>query len=100
MLRRMAETGTIGFTRTGAAVTGVGADNGASDTLFDQFGPHIRFSATKKAPGVEELQTLLNTFPGVFVKVDGVAGQKTSDAFKKVTGHFLFGDPRGGRAQS
>jgi hypothetical protein len=37
---------------------------------------------------------MLNTFPGIFVKVDGVPGERTSDAFRKVTGHFLFGDPR------
>lgn len=43
----------------------------------------------------EELQRWLNTFPGVFVKVDGVPGDRTSEAYKKVTGSFLPGDPRG-----
>ncbi len=43
---------------------------------------------------VETLQTWLNTFPGIFVKIDGVPGDKTSEAFKRVTGHFLPGDPR------
>lgn len=42
-----------------------------------------------------ELQKWLNTFPGVFVKVDGVPGEKTSDAFRQVTGKRLPGDPRG-----
>jgi hypothetical protein len=28
------------------------------------------------------------------VKLDGVPGEKTSDAFRKVTGRFLPGDPR------
>ena len=42
----------------------------------------------------EELQTWLNTFPGVFVKVDGHPGDRTSEAFRKVTGSFLPGDPR------
>lgn len=41
------------------------------------------------------LQTWLNTHPGVFVKVDGWAGEKTSDAYKFVTGNHLPGDPRG-----
>ena len=40
------------------------------------------------------LQTWLNTFNGIFVKVDGFPGEKTSDAFKQVTGNLLPGDPR------
>jgi lysozyme family protein len=42
----------------------------------------------------EELQRWLNSFEGIFVKVDGVPGDRTSDAFKRVTGAFLPGDPR------
>jgi len=42
----------------------------------------------------EELQRWLNSFDGIFVKVDGVPGDRTSEAFKKVTGAFLPGDPR------
>lgn len=44
---------------------------------------------------VEDLQRWLNTFPGIFVKVDGVPGNRTSEAYKKVTGLYLPGDPRG-----
>lgn len=40
------------------------------------------------------LQTWLNTFPGIFVRVDGIPGNRTSEAFRKVTGSFLPGDPR------
>lgn len=43
----------------------------------------------------ETLQQWLNTFAGVFVKVDGIPGQRTSDAYRKVTGVYLPGDPRG-----
>lgn len=43
----------------------------------------------------EALQRWLNTFPGVFVKVDGIAGKRTSDAYKLVTGVYLPGDVRG-----
>jgi len=43
---------------------------------------------------VEELQKWLNTFPGIFVKPDGVPGNRTSEAYKKVTGSYLSGDPR------
>lgn len=42
-----------------------------------------------------ELQKWLNTFPGIFVKLDGVSGERTSDAFRSVTGRYLPGDPRG-----
>lgn len=42
-----------------------------------------------------ELQEWLNTYPGIFVKVDGVPGKRTSEAYKKVTGSYLPGDPRG-----
>ncbi len=41
-----------------------------------------------------ELQRWLNTFDGIFVKVDGWAGEKTSDAWQRVSGHRLPGDPR------
>lgn len=44
--------------------------------------------------GAEELQRWLNSFDGIFVKVDGVPGDGTSEAYKKVTGHYLPGDPR------
>jgi lysozyme family protein len=43
----------------------------------------------------EDLQRWLNTFPGIFVKVDGVPGEKTSDAYRRITGSYLPGDPRG-----
>ena len=42
----------------------------------------------------EDLQRWLNTFPGIFVRVDGVPGDRTSEAYRKVTGSFLPGDPR------
>jgi lysozyme family protein len=54
----------------------------------------VRFDPNRKSAQVETLQRFLNNFPRIFVKVDGFAGEKTSDAFKKATGHFLLGDPR------
>ena len=42
----------------------------------------------------ETLQRWLNTYPGIFLKIDGVAGERTSTAYKIVTGSFLPGDPR------
>ncbi len=40
-----------------------------------------------------ELQQYLNTLPGIYLLPDGKAGRKTSDAFKKVFGIYLKGDP-------
>lgn len=93
LLRRMAETGTIKFNIAGVPLPSSVDDTHAVDPLAE-FEPLVRFSATEKTKLAEELQRALNNFPGIFVKVDGVAGAKTSDAFKKVTGHFLVGDPR------
>lgn len=42
-----------------------------------------------------KLQQWLTTHDGIFVKADGIPGQKTSDAYKIVTGRYLPGDPRG-----
>ena len=94
LLRRMAERQIIEFKPDGTPITHVGRDTASADTFFDRFGPMIRFSKTRKSVEAEQLQRMLNTFPGIFVKVDGVPGEKTSDAFRKVTGNFLSGDPR------
>jgi hypothetical protein len=52
------------------------------------------YYSSKRIEYGEQLQKFLNQFPGVRVLVDGVPGQKTSDAFKLVTGNYLQGDPR------
>lgn len=86
VLRRMAEIGVLGFD--------------ASNTLeeeapdLDDVAPLVRYSATKKSREAEQLQEMLNRFPGIFVRVDGIPGERTSNAFRKVTGHYLVGDPR------
>ena len=41
------------------------------------------------------LQQWLNTHPGITLKVDGWPGQRTSNAYRAVTGRWLPGDPRG-----
>lgn len=55
----------------------------------------LRFKPANVQPGGVELQQFLNRFPGVFLREDGKLGQKSSDAYKQVFGHFLAGDPRG-----
>jgi hypothetical protein len=86
ILRRMAERGVISF-----------ADQPSPDEDDDI----LLVSWSKKKPrdpliieGAEDLQEWLNTFPGIFVKVDGHPGDRTSDAFHKVTGMYLPEDPR------
>lgn len=88
LLRRLAETGYIEF-----------EDQPMSDT--DNLPLISRYSTTKPddptlLARAKDIQNWLNTYPGVFLKVDGIAGSKTSDAFKRVTGHYLPGDPRNG----
>lgn len=61
-----------------------------SDTIDS---PLVYYS-TKKIDHGEKLQEFLNQFPGIYLLVDGKPGEKTSDAFKAVTGNYLFGDPR------
>ncbi len=77
LLRRLAEQGLIGFSQR-----------------KERTMPLVRFSTTDVCPSAETLQRFLNSLPGVFVKVDGIAGPKTSDAFRQLSGRYLLGDPR------
>jgi lysozyme family protein len=77
LLRRLAERGLIGFSQRG-----------------ERSLPLLRFSTTDTSPSTEVIQRFLNTLPGIFVKVDGIAGPKTSDAFHHFSGYYLLGDPR------
>lgn len=52
------------------------------------------FYSNKKTEYGETLQQFLNQFPDIYLLIDGKPGQKTSDAFKSVTGYYLAEDPR------
>jgi len=59
----------------------------------------IHFADAKSHDSAEVAKTIalqqwLNTFAGIFVKVDGIPGARTSDAYQKVVGTYLPGDPR------
>lgn len=54
----------------------------------------LRYAETETSPWVESLQRFLNALPGIYLKVDGRAGPRTSAAFHKLTGRYLLGDPR------
>jgi len=60
----------------------------ASSPALLHFAPH------EESPDARELQAFLNKLPGIFVREDGLAGEKTSAAFRMATGYYLQGDPR------
>jgi len=76
ILRRMAERGMVAFSATSVRQ------------------PILRYAGNKSVEYAEELQRFLNQLPGIYVKVDGRPGRKTSDAFHAATGYYLVGDPR------
>ncbi len=85
-LRRMAEIGTIAF-----------PDQPAPSE--DGIPMIVHYSMTRSPDPeivrkVETLQQFLNTYPGIFLRVDGIPGSRTSDAYRKVTGYYLPGDSR------
>jgi len=88
ILRRIVDTGVISF--------------GASDTSsvpsadsIAALGADVAYSTTERSDAAQTLQQALNQLPGVTLQADGFPGPATSDAFRKVTGGFLSGDPRG-----
>lgn len=83
LLRRMLERGIIASSDLGLN----------ADFSMAKEAPLIHYSSTV-IPYGEILQTHLNQFPGILLKVDGWTGTKTSAAFCSVYGNFLSGDPR------
>ncbi|HEX2190156.1 MAG TPA: hypothetical protein VHG51_14710 [Longimicrobiaceae bacterium] len=86
LLRRLAETGEVDFPDQPAPPPGAGPLVAAFSTRTPD--------DPAEAERARELQRWLNTYPGVFVKVDGIPGRRTSEAYRKVTGGYLPGDPR------
>jgi lysozyme family protein len=85
VLRRLAEMGKVSFDDQPIAKP--------------DMPPPVRYSKAMPTDPTEvtaakALQQWLSNFSGVFLAVDGIAGKRTSDAFKLVTGHYLVGDPR------
>lgn len=87
LLRRMGEKGLIEFLDQPSPPADIG--------------PLIPRHAMKKSKDpamvlrAEDLQRWLNTYPGIFLRPDGIPGNNTSEAYRKVTGHYLPGDARG-----
>lgn len=90
LLRRMAERGIIHFDAGGNPVQNQEIDK---NPLL-KYRALVKFSNKTRSDIAEELQKALNQIPGIFLKTDGVPGDNTSAAFKRVTGMYLIGDPR------
>lgn len=82
LLRRLAERDLIEFAAYGQSLPGP-----------------LRYAETETSPWVEALQQFLNTLPGIYLKVDGQPGPRTSSALRKLTGRYLLGDPRDSEPQ-
>lgn len=82
IVRRMAERSLIELPR----------DDTTLPALLDD--PSLRYSPTRVTPRGAELQVFLNNIPGIYLRVDGKLGDKSSTAYRTVTGHYLPGDPR------
>jgi lysozyme family protein len=86
LLRRMAEHGYVSFVKVNEQAEG--------DLLVVSYSM-VRSEEPRVRTRAEALQRWLNTFPGIFLKEDGVPGPRTSDAYRLVVGSHLPGDPRG-----
>lgn len=86
LLRRMAEQGEIAF-------AGQPVPPAEAEPLVVRYALS-RSNDPAMAGRAEDLQRWLNTYPGIFVKVDGAPGPSTSAAYRRVTGYYLPGDPR------
>ncbi len=56
--------------------------------------PLFTFSTSRRSDSAVKLQQFLNSIPGISIAADGYPGKNTSDAFRKVFGAYLPGDPR------
>ncbi|NJM25178.1 MAG: hypothetical protein HC859_06420 [Bacteroidia bacterium] len=80
LLRRMSERFIIQLQRTLAE-------------QIKELGETVAYAPGRYSANAEALQRLLNK-SGFLLRVDGLAGPRTSDAFQAVTGNYLRGDRR------
>jgi lysozyme family protein len=97
LLRRMAENGQVDFADQVDRVVDTDTDPavpaGESAPLVPALSMR-RASQPAQVERAEDLQRWLNTYPGIFLRVDGIPGNRSSDAYRVVTGHYLPGDTR------
>lgn len=63
-------------------------------TQIKQLGAQVHFDPDNYNSNAEQLQKLLNRV-GQHLRVDGQAGRHTSDAYQRLSGNYLAGDPMG-----
>lgn len=90
LLRRMTDRGTITWENSETSES----EEKDVEIQPGKKQPLVYYSPDSKIDNGKELQQFLNQFPGIYLSVDGCPGDKTSEAFQKVTGYYLFGDPR------
>ncbi|MEK8031014.1 hypothetical protein AACH06_09325 [Ideonella sp. DXS29W] len=56
----------------------------------------LHYSPDDVLPDAIALQHFLNQFPDIFLREDGQLGPRSSEAFRRVFGVYLSGDPRAG----
>lgn len=56
--------------------------------------PPFSYAPTRYSVIAERFQQFANQVAGLKLEADGMAGRKTSDAFRLITGYYLAGDPR------
>jgi lysozyme family protein len=88
LLRRLSELGTVAFDVDGSQVAS--EDPSSVWAKFEG----VRYDPEHVVALALELQKTLNKIPGIHLREDGRAGDRTSEAFKRVTGAYLPGDPR------
>ncbi|MEO6188026.1 MAG: hypothetical protein ABIO82_07915 [Ginsengibacter sp.] len=68
---------------------------GEKDTIsvIKRLGKNVAFATKKYQADAEKLQRLLNAV-GQQLRIDGFAARNTSDAYQRVTGEYLKGDPQ------
>ena len=89
LLRRLTELELVTFDLHGDRV-----DSEDAPPMWAKF-ESVRYDPDHVIPLAEELQKALNRVPGIHLREDGLAGECTSNAFRRVTGKYLAGDPRG-----
>ncbi len=60
----------------------------------------VNLGSIARQRGGQTAATVPERLPGTVLREDGKLGEGTSDAFKRVTGHFLAGDPRAKKTQA
>jgi lysozyme family protein len=85
LIRRLAEKGIIHFD---------GDNHPADAETVEELDASVKYDPVNETAAAAALQAALNHLPGISLGVDGIAGDLTSDAVKRITGHYLSGDPR------